>query len=116
MRKKGQRVVYSEDFKREKIAQIESGKLRVCELVRLYGVHKSTVYLWKEKYGSLPKGEKLVIEKDSEYLKNIELRKEVKSLQNLIGRQQMMLDYYNQVIKQANISFETDIEKKFGSK
>jgi len=66
MAKKRKRIVYSEDFKREKVSQLEAGEVTVAELVRMYGMHRSAIYVWKGKFGSLPKGEKLVVEKESE--------------------------------------------------
>lgn len=110
------RQIYSEDFKKEKVMLLEKGELRVCELVKMYGVSASSVHKWKKKYGKYPSQETVVVEKNSEYQKNRELQTEIIKLERLIGRQQISLDYYKEVIIQANKALEIDIEKKFASK
>ena len=107
--------VYSEDFKREKVALLESGKVRICDLVRLYGMDPQSLYNWKKKYGRLPANERVVLEKDSDYKKNLELMNQIEDLERMIGRKQIKLDYYEQVVKLASKEYKQDIEKKFGS-
>ncbi len=95
---------------------LEKGEIRVCELIKIYHISISAVYKWKKKFGSHPPDEKVVIEKDSDFLKAVELRKQVSSLEQMIGRQQMKIDYYEEVVKQASTHFKTDIEKKFSAR
>jgi len=113
---KKKRQIYSEEFKKEKVKLLESGEVRMCELKKMYDLSYTTMYRWKKKYGFLPPTDTVVLEKDSEYKKNNELRKEIAKMERVIGRQQMELDYYKEVVKQAAKHFEIDIEKKFNTK
>lgn len=113
---KKKRQTYSEEFRKEKVFQLESGEVRLVDLVKMYGISYPTLYNWKEKYGRLPAGDVVVLEKDSEFRKNKELRAQISSMEGLIGRQQMELDYYKQVVKQASANLSIDIEKKFNPK
>ncbi len=110
------RQKYSEAFKKDKVKLLESGEVRLVDLVKMYGMSYPTLYKWKKKYGTLPACDTIVLEKDSEYKKNKELRKKISQMEGLLGRQQMELDYYKQVIKQAADHFQIDIEKKFCTK
>lgn len=113
---KKRRQTYSEEFKKEKVNMMESGGVRKIDLVKMYGVSYPTLYKWLKKYGTLPRRETVVLEKDSEYKKNKELRTQIGKMERVIGRQQMELDYYKEVVKQAAAHFQIDIEKKFSTK
>jgi len=113
---KKKRQTYSEAFKKEKVSLLESGSVRLVDLVKMFGVSYPTLYKWKEKYGSIPPTDVVVLEKDSEYKKNKELRDRISKMESLLGRQQMELDYYKQVVKQASENMSIDIEKKYSSK
>lgn len=105
---------FSADFKRGKIRLLEAGKLRVCDLVKVYGVSRSAVYKWKAKYGSLPKGERIVVEKESEEARTLELLNRVKELEAALGRKDLENTYLRTVLKEANNHFGCDVEKKLG--
>jgi len=108
---KKKRQTYSEAFKKEKVSLLESGSVRLVDLVKMFGVSYPTLYKWKEKHGSIPPTDVVVLEKDSEYKKNKELRDRISKMESLLGRQQMELDYYKQVVKQASENMSIDIEK-----
>ena len=54
----------------------------------------------------------MVVEKQSEGAKSKELLKQVKQREQEIGRQQMELRYYREVIKHWNKELGEDLEKK----
>lgn len=113
---KKKRQIYSEEFKKEKVKLLESGEVRMCDLKKMYGVSYTSMYKWKKKYGLISPSDTVVLEKDSEYKKNNELRHKIANMERVIGRQQMELDYYKEVVKQAGAYFEIDVEKKFNTK
>lgn len=113
---KKKRQIYSEEFKKEKVAQLESGQIRLIDLVKMYGVSYRSLYNWKDKYGSLSPTDTVVLEKDSEFKKNKELRSRISKMESLLGRQQMQLDYYQHLIKKINASLSINVEKKYNSK
>jgi len=53
----------------------------------------------------------VVLEKDSEYKKDKGLRVRISKMESLLGRQQMELDYFKQVVRKANEDLSIDIEK-----
>jgi len=107
---------FGESFKKEKVKMLENGEITPTELRRLYKISYSTVYRWKEKYGTLPPNEKVVIEKESDMYKTGQLLKRIKEMEAMIGRLSMETNYLKGVIKSANELYDTDIEKKFALK
>lgn len=107
-----QRRIFSEAFKREKVKMYEEKKITVLEISRLYDVTTTAVYKWIRKFGKYQAGERLVIEKQSEGAKTKELLKQVKQREQEIGRQQMELRYYQEVIRYWNKELGEDLEKK----
>ena len=91
---------------------LESGQITVRQLSRLYNVSPSAIYLWKDKYGSQPKGERLIVEKESEGAKTMALLERIKDLEAALGRKDLENTYMRLVIEKANAQFNCDIEKK----
>jgi len=96
---KNQRRTFSETFKREKVKLIEEGKLTVLQISDIYEVSTTAVYKWLRKYSSISKGERIVVEKISEAQKTRELYTRVRELEQALGRKQMELDYYKEIVK-----------------
>lgn len=107
--------VFSTEFKKEKVALIESGKLRISEICKTYEVSDPAVRKWLLKYGKLARDERVVVEKISESSKNIELLKRIASLEQVIGKQQLQIIYKEAVIQSASELVGEDIEKKYNS-
>jgi transposase len=111
-----QRRTFSAAFKKEKVAQIESKQVTVLQLSRAYNVTTAAVYKWVNKYGSLPKSERVVVEHLSQEVLQLELVKKIAVLEQKIGQQQMHIDYYQKVLEFGSLELEFDIEKKFKSR
>ena len=109
-----QRRTFSEAFKREKVSLIEKGKMKVSDVVALYNVNKSNVYQWIHKYG-LPQTESIVVQKNSEASKNVELLKKIRSLEQIIGQMQVDKLYLENVIGVGSDLLGEDLKKKFNS-
>jgi len=103
---------FSKAFKEDKVKMIESGQLTVLQLSRIYSVSSAAIYVWKDKYGSLPKGERLVVEKESEGAKTMALLERIHDLEAALGRKDLENTYMRLVIEKANEHFNCDIEKK----
>lgn len=110
------RKIYSESFKKEKVAQLESGMVRLIDLKKMYGVSYRSLYNWKKQYGRLPASDCVVLEKDSEYKMNQALRDRLVNMERLLGKQQIEIDYYKELIVAANSALSIDLEKKFVGK
>ena len=74
------------------------------------------VYNWIKKFSKYSPTERVVVEKISEEKKNIELRKQVKELEQALGRKQLELDYYKEVVEIINEEEGEDVSKKYKPK
>lgn len=111
---KSQRT-YSTAFKKEKVLLLESGKVSVLELSKIYEVSCTAIYKWKRKYGKDIPGERLVIEKISEGQKNVELLKKIAELEQIIGKQQVSLLHMESIIECGSELLGEDLSKKYNS-
>jgi transposase-like protein len=107
---------FSTAFKQEKVELIEQGKVSVKELSSIYEVSGTAIYNWLRKYSKLAPTERVVVEKKSEEQKNIELVKRIRELEQVIGRKQLELDYYKEVVEIISEEEGEDISKKYRPK
>lgn len=108
---------FSTEFKKEKVRQIDEGKITVLQLSRIYEVSSTAVYKWVRKYSRFAgQNEKVVVQKDSEHAKTLLLLKKVAELEQLVGQKQVELEYLKKVIEFGSEITETDIKKKFESR
>jgi len=103
---------FSEAFRKEKVKLIDEGKVTIREISKLYEVSQTAVYNWVYKFSTLKRDERIVVEKISESRKTEELFKKVRDLEQALGRKQMEVEYFKEVIKITNESLGEDIEKK----
>ncbi len=108
------RRIFSESFKKEKVRLYETGKMTMSQISRTYGVSQTSLYKWLERFRTLPKNERIVVETDSDYIALSGLQKRVDNMERLIGNQQIKIDYLEALIKVAGEHYGEDIEKKFG--
>lgn len=113
-REKSQRI-FSTAFKKEKVLLLDSGKVSVLELSKIYEVSCTAIYKWKRKYGKSVSGERLVVEKISEEQKNVELLKKIAELEQIIGKQQVSLLHMESIIECGSELLGEDLSKKYNS-
>jgi len=111
-KRKHQNRRFSEAFRKEKVKLIDEGKVTIREISKLYEVSQTAVYNWIYKFSTRKRDERIVIEKISESRKTEELFKKVRDLEQALGRKQMEVEYFKEVIKITNESLGEDIEKK----
>ncbi|NJO88366.1 MAG: transposase [Chloroflexia bacterium] len=110
------RRTFSPAFKQEKVRQIEQKQVTVLQLSKLYQVSDSAIYKWIELYGSLKqKGERVVVEKESEGKKTEELLKKVAELEQLLGQKQVEVEYLKKVLEFSSELTKIDLKKKYKS-
>ncbi len=107
---------FSTEFKKEKVALIESGKITVKELTDIYEVSHTAIYKWIKKFSTLEQDERIVIEKISEEQKNKELLKRIEELERTIGKKQLELDYYKTTLDVLEEQEGADLIKKYKPK
>ena len=105
---------FSEEFKIQKVKEIEQNQIGISELSCLYNVSRSAVYKWVFKYSlHLKKGVNQVIEMESESHKTKKLQERLAELERAIGQKQLKIDYLEKVIEFSSEELGEDIKKKF---
>jgi transposase len=105
------RRTFSESFKKEKVKQIERGTVKVSEICRMYHVSGTSVYRWIDRYGTGPKIEKLIVEKNSETKVILDMQKRLAELERLLGQKQIEIEFYKKMIDIAEDHYEIEIKK-----
>lgn len=103
---------FSEAFRKEQVRLIESGKLKIMEVCKLYQVRPWSVQRWLMKYGKQALPEKIIISNGKEIDRIRELEKENRKLMELIGSQQVELVYKSELLRFAKEKLGEDFEKK----
>ena len=58
---------FSDNFKKEKVMEVEIGLLKISDICRQYEVTSTNVYRWISKFGSMKnKQERIIVESQSE--------------------------------------------------
>ena len=108
---------FSEEFKRDKVLEIETGKSSISLISREYQVSITSVNRWIKQYStSYLKGIKIIVEKESDTRKLIELQAKIAELERLVGQKQIELEFKDKMIDLAEEHYHVDIKKKFESK
>lgn len=118
--KKGKKIIirrrFSEDFKRSIVHEFESGNFTVLQLSRLHNIDFQSIYNWIRKYSITEQPESIIVEmKKSSSQKLKEFEKQVKELQQMLGKKQIQIDYLEQIIEKSNQHYKTDLKKNFNT-
>lgn len=107
-----QRRVFSEEFRKRIVKEIESGQYTVLQASREFEVNLQTVYNWLYRYSRyLQKNKVLIVEEQSEQRKRLELEQRIKDLEAALGRKQMEIDMLSKLIEIAGQEYNTDLKK-----
>jgi len=108
---------FSENFKKEKVKEIEIGLLKISDICKQYEVTAPNVYRWISKFGSMKhKQERIIVESQSDTRELLALKKRVAELERIIGQKQILLDFKDKMIEIAEETYHVDIKKKFSTK
>lgn len=109
-----QRRIFSEAFKREKVAQLVASQMSITSFCTLWAVSKASVYKWIYQYSpEHKKGAIMVIQNDSEAAKTLELQQKVAELERALGQKQLVIDYQDKLIELASRELAIDLKKTF---
>jgi transposase-like protein len=112
-----QRRSFSENFKKAKVKEIESGITQVSDLCSQYELSTTSVYRWLNLYGT--KGatkERMIVESLSDTQELLRLKKQVADLERMVGQKQILIDFKDKMIELAEETYGVDIKKKFSTK
>lgn len=108
---------FSEEFKQQKVREVERKQTKVSEICKQYEVSATSVNRWLKKYSSnYMKGIKTIVETESDTKKLIELKAKIADLERIVGQKQLLIDFQNKVIELAEQTYGVDIKKKLQSK
>lgn len=112
MAKRGEKIRhFSEAFKREKVKLYEQGKITAIQIQKMYDVSETSVYKWISKFSKLPKGEHVVVQRQSETEKTLAMMEQVKELERALGNAHLKFFYAEEVILQADRELQLDLKK-----
>ena len=107
---------YSEEFKKQIVADFEGGKFSVFQLAKLHGVAGQMIYRWIYKFSTFnEKGFRVVEMKDSSAKKMKDLEARNKELEAALGRKQIQLEYLEKMIELAKTELDIDIKKNYNT-
>jgi transposase-like protein len=107
---------YSVEFKKQIVADFESGDFSVNQLSTLHGIANQVIYRWIYKFSTFnEKGYRVVEMKDSSSKKLQELEAKNKELEAALGRKQIQLDYLEKMVELAKTELDIDIKKNYST-
>lgn len=107
---------FSDEFKRKKVAEIDRNLTSIGQICREYQVSRTAVYKWIYKYSLMRKHKtKMVIETKSDTAKLQLLRDQIKELESIVGQKQIIIDFQQKMIDQAEQTYGIDIKKKYST-
>jgi transposase len=108
---------FSEEFKKQKVADIEKKLVSIGQVCRQYQVSRTSVAKWLDKYSPMrKKRERMVHEADSDAYKVKQMQERIKELERAVGQKQMKIDFLEKMIEIAEDDFKVDIKKKLSTK
>ena len=107
---------FSESFKKQKVKEFELGKVRICEIRKVYQVSNMTVHRWINKFGTINKPERIIVESKSDTQKILALKKRIAELERMVGQKEIELIFKNKLIDIAEDKFGIEIKKKPSTK
>ena len=103
---------FSEEFRKSKVQEIKSGRLRVQDLCKLYDLSRTSVYKWIYLYSEAERGIKTVVQMESEEFKTKLLQQRVAELERIVGQKQMEIDYLQVCLEVTSEEVGYDVKKK----
>jgi transposase len=108
---------FSDNFKREKVRELELGLVRPTDLMKSYEVSGTSIQRWIATFGSMKqKKERLIVESQSDTVQLLELKKKIAELERAVGQKQLVIDFQQKMIDLAEEHYAVDIKKKFSGK
>lgn len=113
-RKLRKRREFSEQIKRQAVAEFRSGKYTAIELAKLYSCSKPTIYRWIYKYSPADSPSVNVVEMTKSSDQKVkDLQNNIAELERMLGQKQIQLDLYGKMMELAEKEYDLDLKKKF---
>ena len=117
LRERQQSRIFSTEFKKDKVREIERNLSTVQEISKEYEVSRTAIYKWLDKYSlSHKRKTRYIVESMSDTRKIAALKARIKELEQIVGQKQIQLEFKEKMIELAEQHYQIDIKKNFGSK
>jgi transposase len=117
LRKLKKRRQFSEQIKRQAVADFRSGKYTALELADLYHCHHQTIYNWIYKYSPGDSPCIHVVEMSESTDQKVKtLHNKIAELERALGRKQIKVDFLEKMIEIAEDEYDLDLKKNSSSK
>ncbi|MFT5773634.1 MAG: transposase, partial [Algoriphagus sp.] len=91
---------FSENFRKDKVRELEIGLVTISDLCKQYQVSDMTVLSWLIKFSSMKeKKERLIVESQSDTIQLLDLKKKVAELERVVGQKQLLIDFQLKMIE-----------------
>jgi transposase len=108
---------FSEEFKKNKIRELERNMSSVSDICATYSVSRTSIYRWIYKYSAMAKKQvKQVVEAKSDTQKIKALEARIKELERIVGQNKLLIEFKDKMIEIAESTYNVDIKKKVGSR
>lgn len=108
---------FSEEFKKQKVSDIEKKLVSIGQVCRQFQVSRTSVSKWLDKYSPMrKKRERMVHESDSDAYKVKQMQERIKELERAVGQKQLKIDFLEKMIEFAEEDYKVDIKKKLSTK
>jgi transposase len=108
--------LFTEEFKKARVKEYETGEFTTGEMSRLYGIQQSLFYRWVYKYSIYNKKKIRIVEmEDSSYKKVKDLQERIKELERVVGQKQLNIEFLEKMIEIAKEQYGIDIKKNFNT-
>lgn len=111
-----ERRIFSVELKKKAIKLLIAKQSTIKSLMDEHQISANTVYRWLYQYS--PNHERrctLVVQMDSEEIKNADLRHRVAELERIVGQKQLEVDYLNKLLEIGSKELGMDLKKSFSS-
>ena len=111
-----ERRYFSEDFRKERVRELDEGQTTVSRICQDYGVSDTAVYKWREKYSALYHKQVVkVVEMESEGAKRRALEDQIANLKVLLADQQIEITYLHKLFDMLEGHYGIDFKKNIAS-
>jgi transposase-like protein len=109
-----ERRIFSEEIKKRAIKDLTGKRTTIKALMNEHQVCRQTVYTWLYKYSPYHEQKcTLVVQMESEELKNSELRQRLAELERIVGQKQLEIDFLNKLLEIGSGELGFDLKKSF---
>lgn len=109
-----ERRIFSDELKKKIVKDLVSKRATIRSVMTEHQVSSNTVYRWLYKYSSHHERKcTLVVQMESEELKNSELCKRIAELERVVGQKQLEIDFLNKLLEIGSGELGFDLKKSF---